>query len=81
MKLFRNGLNLSSLAIGAGAVLLAPVVLPIIGSILKPIAKTAIKGAMIMYEEIKVSMAETKETIEDLAAEAKSEITHQKTGE
>lgn len=74
MRLLGNGLSVSSLAVGAGVILLAPVVIPVIGSVLKPIAKAAIKGGMMAYEGAKVSMAETKETIEDLAAEAKAEI-------
>lgn len=75
MRLISNGLNMSSLAVGAGVILLAPVVIPVVGSVLKPLAKAAIKGGIMAYEGAKVSIAETKETLEDLAAEAKSEIT------
>ena len=64
--------------IGAGVVLLAPVVIPVvapvIGSILKPVTKAAIKGGLLAYEKVKVTTAETVEAIEDLAAEAKAEI-------
>jgi hypothetical protein len=73
MKFF-NGVNPSSLAIGAGIVLLAPIVIPMIGAVLKPMVKALIKGSLIAYEGARVSIAEAKETIEDLAAEAKSEI-------
>lgn len=75
MKLF-NGFDVGSLAIGVGVVLLAPVVVPIIGSVLKPLAKGVIKGGLLAYEGAKVSIAETKETFEDIAAEAKAEIAH-----
>jgi hypothetical protein len=74
MKLI-NGFNLSSLAIGAGIVLLAPIVIPVIGAILKPVVKTIIKGSLVAYESAKVSLAETRETLEDLTAEAKAEMT------
>lgn len=74
MKLFNGGLSVGSLAIGAGVILLAPVIIPVIGGILKPLAKAIIKGGLIAYEGAKVTIAETKETLEDLAAEAKSEI-------
>jgi hypothetical protein len=74
MKLL-SGVSASSIAVGAGVVLLAPVVIPIVGSILKPLAKAAIKGGILAYEGAKVSVAEAKETIEDLTAEAKAEIT------
>lgn len=74
MKLLGNGLNLGSLAVGAGVVLLAPVVIPVVGAILKPVAKAIVKGGIMAYEGAKVSIAETRETLEDIAAEAKSEI-------
>jgi hypothetical protein len=65
---------MGSVAMGAGVVLLAPVVIPVVGAILKPVAKAVIKGGIMAYEGAKLSIAETKETIEDLTAEAKSEI-------
>jgi uncharacterized iron-regulated membrane protein len=74
MRLLGNGLSVSGLAVGAGVVLLAPVVIPVVGAVLKPLAKAVIKGGIMAYEGAKVSVAETRETIEDLAAEAKSEI-------
>ena len=73
MKLF-NGFSAGSVALGAGIVLLAPVVIPMIGAVLKPVTKALIKGGLVAYESAKLSLAETKETLEDLAAEAKSEI-------
>jgi hypothetical protein len=76
MKLI-NGVSVSGLAVGAGIVLLAPIVIPMIGAVLKPVAKAMIKGGLIAYESAKVSLAETKETIEDLAAEAKAEMAQQ----
>jgi Protein of unknown function (DUF5132) len=74
MKILGNGLNIGSLAVGAGVILLAPVVIPVIGAILKPVAKAIIKGGIMAYEGAKVSIAETRETLEDIAAEAKAEI-------
>jgi Protein of unknown function (DUF5132) len=74
MKFLGNGLNVGSLAVGAGIVLLAPVVIPVIGAVLKPVAKALIKGGIMAYEGAKVSIAETRETLEDIAAEAKAEI-------
>jgi hypothetical protein len=76
MKLI-NGLNPSSLAIGAGIVILAPVVIPVLGAILKPVFKAIIKGGLLAYESARVSIAETRETLEDLTAEAKAEISQQ----
>lgn len=75
MKLL-NGVSVGSLAVGAGIVLLAPVVIPVVGSVLKPLTKAVIKGGLLAYEGAKLSIAETKETLEDIAAEAKAEIAH-----
>jgi hypothetical protein len=77
MKLLNGSLSASSLAVGAGVVLLAPVVIPVVGSILKPVAKAVIKGSILAYEGAKLSVAETKEALEDLTAEAKSEISEE----
>lgn len=75
MALFNNGMKLgSSVALGAGVVLLAPVVVPVIAGALKPLAKAAIKGGLIAYAKLRESTAETVESIEDLAAEAKAEL-------
>jgi hypothetical protein len=75
MRFLEGGLKTSSaVAVGAGAVLLAPIVIPIVASVIKPVAKAAIKGGMLAFENARVVMAETKETIEDIAAEARSEI-------
>ncbi len=75
MRLFQGGMKTgTAMAIGAGVVLLAPVVIPAVASVLKPLAKAAIKGGMLAYENARVAIAETKETIEDIAAEAQSEM-------
>jgi len=62
-------------AIGAAVVLLAPIVLPVISGVLKPVAKGLIKGGLLAYEGTLVAMAETKEALEDITAEAKAGIT------
>jgi hypothetical protein len=77
MKILNSGISVGSIAVGAGVVLLAPVVIPVIGSIFKPMAKAVIKGGLLAYEGTKVTIAETKETLEDIAAEAKSEISQE----
>jgi hypothetical protein len=63
-----------SVIIGAAAIMLAPVVVPVITSAARPIAKAAIKSSIIAFEKFKVIVADTRETIEDYAAEARSEI-------
>jgi hypothetical protein len=74
MRVFGSSVNVGTIAIGAGVVLLAPVVVPVVAGILKPLAKNAIKGSLIAYERAKLATAETMESLEDLAAEAKAEL-------
>ncbi|MEJ2169604.1 MAG: DUF5132 domain-containing protein [Desulfobacterales bacterium] len=75
MKLLGGELRTgTAMAVGAGVVLLAPIVIPVLASVLKPVAKAVIKGGMLAYEYARIAVAETKETFEDIAAEARSEI-------
>lgn len=62
---------------GIGAVLLAPVVLPIAAGIGKPIAKSVIKGGMTIYEKSREALAEAGETWEDIVAEVRAELAEQ----
>ncbi len=59
---------------GIGALVLAPIVIPAIAKIGKPIAKAAIKGGITLYEKCKGEVAETGEVLEDLVAEARAEL-------
>ena len=64
----------TGIAIGVGVVVLGPIVIPAVGKALRALTKEVIKGGLLAYEGGKGFIAETKETIEDLSAEAKSEI-------
>jgi hypothetical protein len=78
MALFDNGMKLGTgVAIGIGALILAPTVIPAVAAIVKPLAKATIKGGLILIEKGKEIAAETKEVLEDLAAEAKAELTQE----
>jgi len=77
MGLFDNGLKgniFSGLAIGIGAAVLAPTVLPILVGAAKPLLKAAIKGGIVLYDRGKESFAEVGEVVEDLVAEVKAEL-------
>ena len=74
MKIFKSMNWGTGLLIGLGAALLAPVVLPALGGMLRTLAKSAIKGGLILSERGKTLVAEAKESMGDLAAEAKAEI-------
>lgn len=59
---------------GIAAIVLLPVMVPVAGKVMKPIAKAAIKGGIVLYEKGKGVVAEVGETLEDLLAEAKAEL-------
>jgi hypothetical protein len=68
----------TGLVVGAAAVFLAPVVIPIVTGVLKSLTKSGIKGGLILYEKGKITMEEARESVEDLAAEAKAELSQSK---
>jgi hypothetical protein len=61
-----------------GAVVLAPTVLPVIGRALRPVAKTAIKGGMFLYNE---ALAGVGDVVGDIVAEARAELDAEGPGE
>lgn len=62
---------------GIAAIVLLPVIVPVAGKVAKPIAKAAIKGGIVLYEQGKGVIAEVGETLEDLITEAKAELEEQ----
>jgi len=75
MALFDNGVKIGTgLAIGLGALLLAPAILPAVSAVMRPLAKASIKGGVLLFEKARELIAEAKESIEDLAAEAHAEL-------
>jgi hypothetical protein len=79
MALYDNGLKIGTgLAIGLGVLILAPVIAPAVGAVVRPMAKASIKSAMILFEKARELIAEATESLEDLAAEAQAEIAQQR---
>ena len=74
MKLPSFSINPGTLLIGAGAVLLAPLVLPAVGSILRSVTKVGMKTAMISYDKGKKMVSDATDAVSDIASEAKSEV-------
>jgi hypothetical protein len=68
------GLNVQTVAIGAAALLLGPTIIAMAGGLARALAKSGIKGGLLALEKGKELAAETKETLEDLTAEAKAEV-------
>jgi hypothetical protein len=71
----------STLLIGVGAAIVAPTLLPAIGSSLRPLAKAVVKGGVMVYDSLKESVAEAGEQFNDLVAEARSELAETGTGD
>lgn len=64
----------TGVAVGVG-LLVAPVVIPVIAAAVRPALKTVMKAGIMVYEKGCEMIAEGVEMVEDLAAEAKSEVT------
>lgn len=60
--------------VGIGAIVLAPIVAPIVVKAGKPLAKAAIKRGLRLYKQSKGAIAEAGEVFEDLVAEAQAEL-------
>ena len=68
----------AGLAVGGGALIFAPTVIQTMGSILRPTAKTLIKGGMVFYRE---TLSEIGEMATDLVAEARAELDQEASGD
>lgn len=79
MALFEDGLLENGLTTGlvftVGAAILVPVLLPAVATAAKPLVKGVIKAGVTLYEKGNEAIAEMGEVLEDLVAEAKSEMT------
>ncbi|AEB08095.1 DUF5132 domain-containing protein [Desulfobacca acetoxidans] len=75
MDIFKNVFkgSLSSILVVAGVALVAPIALPVVASMARPIFKGIIKGGMALMDTMQEFVAETGEQISDLVAEAKAE--------
>ena len=69
-----GGVSTSTLLLGA-AVVLAPLVAPTVLAGLRPLAKTALKGGMYLYDTVGEMVSEVGEGASDLVAEARAEMT------
>jgi hypothetical protein len=62
------------LGIGIVAAVLVPIALPVVARAAKPLAKAMVKSGIIVFEKGREAVAELGEVMEDVIAEAKSEI-------
>jgi Protein of unknown function (DUF5132) len=70
-----GGSLMSNLLIGAAAIALAPIVVPAVLAGMRPVAKTLVKGGVMVYEKTREMVAEVGEQMGDIVAEARSELT------
>lgn len=75
MALMDDGLKgaVPSIMVVLGVALAAPIVLPAVASVSRPLAKTLIKGYLALADTVKEYAAEAGEQISDLMAECKAE--------
>ena len=62
-----------SLAVGVGLALLAPVILPAVAGMVRPLMKGLIKGGLTVADTVKEMTASTGEELSDVYAEAQAE--------
>jgi hypothetical protein len=75
MGLFDNGIEVGTgFLIGLGAIVLAPIVVPVFAAVAKPLVKAGIKSGLLLYDKGREIVAEAQEVIEDLTAEVKAEL-------
>ena len=63
----------STVLVGIGVAFAAPVLLPVVGAIIRPVAKGIIKGGLFAADSLKELVAEGAEEVSDVVAEAKAE--------
>jgi len=69
-----KGNIVTGLAIGIGAAIIAPLVVPALSKAAKPLAKAAVKGGLVLFETSKEKLAVAHELVDDLLAEARAEL-------
>lgn len=77
MGLFDDGLKgpTGSILVILGVALAAPIVLPAVASVSRPLAKSLIRGYLALADTVKEFAAEAQEQVSDLVAEVKAERT------
>ncbi len=71
--LFKGNIG-TGLAVGVGALVLGPIVAPVIVATLRPLAKGAIKAGLYVYDRAGEGLAQINEMTGDIVAEARAEM-------
>ena len=62
------------LAVGLGVAVVAPLLAPAIGGVVRPLAKTAVKAGLLAVDAGREGLARLEEAIGDMVAEARAEL-------
>lgn len=76
---FKGGNVVTGLAIGVGTAVVAPLIMPAVGSMLRPAAKAVIKGGILAYDQGRQAVARLSESASDVVAEARSDVQQEST--
>ncbi|WP_414474709.1 DUF5132 domain-containing protein [Microvirga sp. M2] len=68
--IFKSGNVATGIAVGLGVAVVAPV----LGTVLRPLAKTVIKAGLIAYDQGRTAMTELNERTGDIVGEARAEL-------
>lgn len=63
-----------SLAVGLGAILVLPVVVPVLGSIARPVIRTVVGGALAIVDGVTEVISTGYDQVSSLVGEARAEI-------
>lgn len=70
----RNDDLLKGVAIGIGVVVLVPLAIAALAPVVKPLARSAMKAGIRVYEKGRESLEEFGETVDDIVAEVEDEM-------
>lgn len=76
MDILKNNIVVG-LGVAVAAMALAPLLLPVLGGVGRPLAKSLVKGGMALFEKGRESLALAGESLEDMMAEIRAEATVQ----
>ena len=70
----RNDDLLKGVAMGIGVVILVPLAIAALAPVVKPLARSAMKAGIRVYEKGRESLEEFGETVDDIVAEVEEEM-------
>ena len=81
MALFDSGIKIGTpILLAIGVLVLAPAIVPVVGAVVKPLAKATIKTGLSLVEKGRELMSEAAEAFEDITAEVKAELIAERVG-